>query len=82
MPLTTDEVYPQGSAADDDPFKYRSRRSVVHSLKGIVACTQPLAARCGIKILEAGGNAVVSFFYVFVPGQVEEKEKKAMAGSE
>jgi len=38
-----------------------SRRSVVHSTEGIVACTQPLAARCGLKVLAAGGNAAVSF---------------------
>lgn len=29
----------------------------MHSTKGIVACTQPLAAKCGIAILDAGGNA-------------------------
>lgn len=40
--------------------KFSSRRSVVHSTKGIVACTQPLAAKCGIEILDAGGNAAVS----------------------
>jgi hypothetical protein len=32
---------------------------VVHSTEGIIACTQPLAARCGLKILAAGGNAAV-----------------------
>jgi gamma-glutamyltranspeptidase / glutathione hydrolase len=26
----------------------------------MIACTQPLAARCGLKILDAGGNAAVS----------------------
>lgn len=41
-------------------MKWPSRRSVVHSTKGIVACTQPLAAKCGIDILNAGGNAAVS----------------------
>lgn len=35
-----------------------SRRSVVHSTKGIVACTQPLAASAGCKILELGGNSM------------------------
>lgn len=57
MPLTTDSVYPPPS---DDQFKFPSRRSVVHSTKGIVACTQPLAAKCGLEILRAGGNAAVS----------------------
>jgi gamma-glutamyltranspeptidase/glutathione hydrolase len=41
-------------------MKFSSRRSVVHSTEGIVTCTQPLAARCGLKILDLGGNAAVS----------------------
>ncbi|EEP82042.1 conserved hypothetical protein [Uncinocarpus reesii 1704] len=36
---------------------FASRRSVVHSTTGMVACTQPLAAAAGQKILEQGGNA-------------------------
>ncbi|KAJ6153742.1 hypothetical protein N7470_006701 [Penicillium chermesinum] len=36
---------------------FPSRRSVVHSLNGIVACTQPLAAAAGQNILREGGNA-------------------------
>lgn len=40
---------------------YPSRRSVVHSTNGIVACSQPLAAQAGIKILREGGNAAVSY---------------------
>jgi hypothetical protein len=39
---------------------FSSRRSVVHSTEGMIACTQPLAARCGLKVLAAGGNAAVS----------------------
>ncbi|KAK3377991.1 nucleophile aminohydrolase [Podospora didyma] len=54
MPLTTPSVYPPPSA---EVMKWPSRRSVVHSTKGMVACTQPLAAKCGIDILNAGGNA-------------------------
>lgn len=53
MPLTIPSVFPPGS---DPLMKFPSRRSVVHSTKGIVACTQPLAAKCGIEILDAGGN--------------------------
>jgi gamma-glutamyltranspeptidase/glutathione hydrolase len=45
--------------ADDAFAKFPSRRSVVHSTDGIVACTQPLAAQCGLEILRAGGNAAV-----------------------
>ncbi|VUC20980.1 unnamed protein product [Clonostachys rosea] len=54
MPLPTSSIYPPPSA---DFFKFASRRSVVHSTEGIVACSQPLAAKCGIEILHAGGNA-------------------------
>ncbi|PPJ52395.1 hypothetical protein CBER1_09789 [Cercospora berteroae] len=53
MPLRTSSVYP---ATDPDFASFPSRRSVVHSTKGIVACTQPLAAKCGIEILQKGGN--------------------------
>lgn len=59
MPLSTPSLFPSGPL---DFAKFNSRRSVVHSTKGIVACTQPLAAKCGIDILNAGGNAAVSRF--------------------
>ncbi|KAI1824608.1 gamma-glutamyltranspeptidase [Xylaria intraflava] len=55
MPLTTPSVFPPAAAEFQ---KFASRRSVVHSTKGIVACSQPLAAKCGIQILDAGGNCV------------------------
>ncbi|KAK4250649.1 gamma-glutamyltranspeptidase [Corynascus novoguineensis] len=54
MPLPTSSVYPPPSG---EFMKWPSRRSVVHSTTGMVACTQPLAAKCGIAILNAGGNA-------------------------
>ncbi|KAH7165360.1 lincomycin-condensing protein [Dactylonectria macrodidyma] len=54
MPLPTSSVF-QPSAADF--LKFPSRRSVVHSTQGIVACPQPLAANCGLEVLRAGGNA-------------------------
>ncbi|KAI0595439.1 nucleophile aminohydrolase [Biscogniauxia sp. FL1348] len=57
MPLATSSVFPSATAARSF-MEHPSRRSVVHSTKGIVACTQPLAAKCGIEILEAGGNCV------------------------
>ncbi|PMD44350.1 putative gamma-glutamyltransferase ywrD [Hyaloscypha variabilis F] len=53
MPLNLRSVYP----VDNPDFVFASRRSTVHSTQGMVSCTQPLAARCGIKILDAGGNA-------------------------
>ena len=45
--------------AKPDFMRFPSRRSVVHSTKGIVSCTQPLACRAGIKVLQQGGNAAV-----------------------
>ena len=54
MPLNAQAVFP---ASDPDFISFPSRRSVVHSSNGIVACTQPLAAQAGQRILRAGGNA-------------------------
>ncbi|KAI3393789.1 hypothetical protein diail_3610 [Diaporthe ilicicola] len=54
MPLPTKDLFPEGRPQF---AKFNSRRSVVHSTKGIVSCTQPLAAKCGIEVLNAGGNA-------------------------
>lgn len=56
MPLNLASVYP---ATDPEFQSFPSRRSVVHSTEGMIACTQPLAARCGLKVLDAGGNAAV-----------------------
>lgn len=57
MPLESSSIYGDPSP---DQFKFPSRRSVVHSTEGIVSCTQPLAAKCGVEVLRAGGNAAVS----------------------
>jgi gamma-glutamyltranspeptidase/glutathione hydrolase len=54
MPLNARAIYP---ASNPQFVQFASRRSVVHSTEGIVACTQPLAARCGLKVLAQGGNA-------------------------
>ncbi|KAF2163635.1 hypothetical protein M409DRAFT_68258 [Zasmidium cellare ATCC 36951] len=54
MPLSPSALSP---AKDPEFTSFPSRRSVVHSTKGIVACTQPLAAQCGLEILHKGGNA-------------------------
>lgn len=40
--------------------RFQSRRSAVHSTNGIVACSQPLAAQAGLRVLRDGGNAAVS----------------------
>lgn len=56
MPFTAQSIYP----TEEAPFaRFPSRRSVVHSTKGIVACSQPLAAEAGQRILKQDGNAAV-----------------------
>ena len=54
MPVNTSAIYPSEEPPSFAPFS--SRRSVVHSTKGIVASTQPLASQCGLEILRKGGN--------------------------
>ena len=54
MPLNASAIY---SSSDPEFISFPSRRSVVHSTNGIVACTLPLAAQAGQRILRAGGNA-------------------------
>ncbi|KAJ5385823.1 Gamma-glutamyltranspeptidase [Penicillium cosmopolitanum] len=54
MPLNSKAVY---AKANPDYVPFASRRSTVHSSNGIVACTQPLAAAAGHRILTQGGNA-------------------------
>lgn len=61
MPLNASAIYP---ATEPKFVQFASRRSVVHSTEGIVACTQPLAARCGLKVLQQGGNAAVSVLHI------------------
>ncbi|CAN8096482.1 unnamed protein product [Discula destructiva] len=54
MPALPHGRYP----SDDEVFiKFPSRRSVVHSTKGIVSTTSPLATEAGLQILRDGGNA-------------------------
>jgi gamma-glutamyltranspeptidase/glutathione hydrolase len=42
---------------EPDPDRFGSRRSTVHAPEGVVATSQPLAARTGLSVLEDGGNA-------------------------
>lgn len=56
MPLNSKAIYAKANA---DYVPFASRRSTVHSSNGIVACTQPLAAAAGHRILTQGGNAAV-----------------------
>ncbi|MFP4589547.1 MAG: gamma-glutamyltransferase family protein [Candidatus Bipolaricaulota bacterium] len=43
---------------DPREYPYPSRRSVRYARRGMVATSQPLAARAGLKVMEKGGNAV------------------------
>jgi len=51
------------------PFApFASRRSVVYGTKGMIACSQPLAAEAGLEILRKGGNAAdagEAFIFMF-----------------
>lgn len=58
MPLNYKGIYP---SSDPEFTSFPSRRSVVHSTKGIVSSTQPLASNCGIRVLQQGGNCAVRF---------------------
>lgn len=53
---TASSIYP----AAGEFMYFPSRRSTVHSTKGIVASTQPLASQAGLRILREGGNCAVS----------------------
>jgi gamma-glutamyltranspeptidase len=44
-------------------YRFQTRRSVVHSTKGIISSTQPLASQAGIEILRQGGNAAVGYLF-------------------
>ncbi|GAA5857901.1 hypothetical protein JCM1840_000958 [Sporobolomyces johnsonii] len=53
------ELYLHDNLPDlEVPFApFHSRRSVVYGTKGMIACSQPLAAEAGLEILRKGGNA-------------------------
>ena len=54
--------FPHGRYPSDDErfIVFPSRRSVVHSTKGIVSTASPLATQAGLRILRDGGNAAVN----------------------
>ncbi|KAK6530368.1 hypothetical protein TWF694_003724 [Orbilia ellipsospora] len=76
--LLQNTVYPPATA--EELFKFPSRRSVVHSTKGIVSCTNPLAAQAGIKILEKGGNAADAAIAVAAALNVTEPTSTGIGG--
>ncbi|KAL4776357.1 nucleophile aminohydrolase [Aspergillus nidulans var. acristatus] len=77
MPLNSKAVY---SRQNPDFAPFASRRSTVHSTKGIVACTQPLAAAAGQKILSEGGNAADAAVAVAAALNVTEPSSTGIGG--
>ncbi|KAL4908105.1 hypothetical protein BDW74DRAFT_188358 [Aspergillus multicolor] len=77
MPLNSRAVY---SRQNPDFAPFSSRRSTVHSTKGIVTCTQPLAAAAGQKILSQGGNAADAAVAVAAALNVTEPSSTGIGG--
>ncbi|PYH84134.1 gamma-glutamyltranspeptidase [Aspergillus uvarum CBS 121591] len=77
MPLNSKAIYSRLNA-DFAPFA--SRRSTVHSTKGIVTCTQPLAAAAGQKILSNGGNAADAAIAVAAALNITEPSSTGIGG--
>jgi gamma-glutamyltranspeptidase/glutathione hydrolase len=75
--LGTHNVYPH---PEPQFVHFASRRSVVHSTKGIVSCTQPLAAAAGIEILRKGGNAADAAVAVAAAINVTEPGSTGIGG--
>ncbi|KAF2130588.1 acylase ACY 1 [Dothidotthia symphoricarpi CBS 119687] len=59
---------------------FSSRRSVIHSTKGIVSCTQPLATSAGLDILRKGGNAADAAVAVAAAINVTEPGSTGIGG--
>ncbi|PGH32541.1 gamma-glutamyltransferase [[Emmonsia] crescens] len=77
MPLNASDVF---SAPEPRFSAFPSRRSVVHSTKGIVACTQPLAAAAGQRILRDGGNAADAAVAVAAALNITEPSSTGIGG--
>lgn len=77
MPLNASAIYP---SSDPEFISFASRRSVVHSANGIVACTQPLAAQAGQRILRAGGNAADAAVAVAAALNMSEPSSTGIGG--
>ena len=67
---------PTSAAAQDQPFW----RPVVMGTNGRVAAEHPLEARAGMRILEAGGNAIDAAVAVFYMTGVVEQPQAGIGG--
>ncbi|KAK2768658.1 hypothetical protein FQN54_000514 [Arachnomyces sp. PD_36] len=68
------------SSPDPKFVAFPSRRSVVHSTTGMVACTQPLAAEAGHRILRQGGNAADAAVAVAAALNITEPASTGIGG--
>ncbi|KAL4948731.1 nucleophile aminohydrolase [Aspergillus filifer] len=60
--------------------RYLGRRSVVYGLNGMVACSQPLAARAGQEVLAQGGNSADAAIAVAAALNVTEPASTGIGG--
>lgn len=63
-----------------EAIRFSSRRSVVHSAKGIAASTQPLASAAAVRILEKGGNAAMAAVAMAAAMSVSEPMMTGLGG--
>ena len=77
MPLNASAIFP---SSDPEFVSFPSRRSVVHSSNGIIACTQPLAGQAGQRVLRAGGNAADAAVAVAAALNVTEPSSTGIGG--
>ena len=77
MPLSASAIFP---SSNPEFISFPSRRSVVHSANGMVACTQPLAAQAGQRILRAGGNAADAAIAVAAALNMTEPSSTGIGG--
>src|ERR1041385_458988 len=55
-------------------------RTVVMGLNGMVSAEHPLQARAGMRVLEAGGNAIDAALAVFYMTAVTEQHQSGLGG--
>ncbi|KAI9749051.1 MAG: hypothetical protein M4579_007022 [Chaenotheca gracillima] len=77
MPLNARAIFP---ASDPEFVSFGSRRSVTHGTHGMVACTQPLAAQAGLRILREGGNAADASVAVAAALNISEPSSTGIGG--